>query len=403
MALFVKSEIDKETNIEYRYYEVSDYNYFSMIDNQVRSEYVLCEEFTLLPLVEKLYKDNGIDSDLEKLIHYPIEGYYYKTKGLTKYFQLVRNLQENPKVYKKVKPSQIVEDLKWLFGNYIWGTIASERSETIFPRMKDILTNTLNSLQLPELWKIDIIMSKIHEFATGNPNLVELAYLTGDIRCLTAGAETNSLYREMSFCASGCMSIGFIPPKIVNVYTWKVSEKVQSLGDKLIDKYNEVIIKFQKEIADSKDPKSSSIPRKGFTVFKQFSRDIPKLLVKPTEENQESMLLNQDLESPRVAMLGKLLNSPMHYHWILDNNKVTEKWAEGVITTENYMNNKGPEKFNSWDMSGVTNEDGKIKLGKLWSTKSPDFETPKIVPGVIGTKDGVVLWNNPAYDMSVND
>ena len=90
----------------------------------------------------------------------------------------------------------------------------------------------------------------------------------------------------------------------------------------------------------------------------------------------------------------------MHYHWILDHDKVTEKWAAGVITTENYINKTGPELFDKWDMSGVKDADGKTNLGKLWSTNNSKFDHPEIVPGIVQTKDATVLWNDPNYNMA---
>jgi len=401
---YTTTTFDKEANIMYHDVHIDDYNYFSMIDNQIRSEYTLCEEFTLLPKILKLYEDNGISSKEKDLVHYPTEGYYYKTPGLTRFFQLVRNLQENPSVYKKIKPSIEVDELVWLFGKSIWGTVVSERSKTIFPRMKDILTHSLNYLQLAPLWTIPNIMDTLPKFATGNPNLVELAYLTGDIRCLTAGAETNALYREMGFCMSGCCVIS-APPKDVYRYHWDVKENVQSLGEKLVDLYNEILNKFQKEFAGPSDGKTSYTASLKTTYIMlpgmssdTYVRKLPKLIQKPTVENHSSFKNN--LESPRVAMLGQMLDSPMHYHWILDNDKVTEKWAAGVITTENYINKTGPELFDKWDMSGVKDADGKTNLGKLWSTNNPKFDHPEIVPGIVQTKDMTVLWNDPNYNMA---
>jgi len=405
MATFIRSEIDKDANIEYKHYKIDDYNYFSMIDNQVRSEYSLCEEYTLLPLVEKMYKENGLKPIPENLIHYPVEGYYYKTKGLTKFFQLIRNLQENPEVYKKIQSSNTVEDFKWLLGNNIWGTVPSLRSETLFPRMKDILTHTMNSLQYKPEWYIDNIMAMLPKYSTGVANLVELAYLTGDIRCLTAGAETNALYREMSFClASGCGSF-FAPMKIVNVYHWEVNSEVQELGERLVDSYNEILNKFCKEFTnqDSMTPSLTSKKTLGYGN-ENYGRSIPKLLVKPTKGNQIKLI--QDLESPRVAMLGQCIDDGMYYHWILDGNKVVERWSDGMITTENYVNKDKPEQFNNWDFSGVTGEDGKINMGKLWSTTSDTFVLPKIVPGTVENKDGISIYGNPnpsKYNLGLND
>lgn len=60
---YTKTTFDKEANIMYHDVHIDDYNYFSMIDNQIRSEYTLCEEFTLLPKILKLYKDNEISSE----------------------------------------------------------------------------------------------------------------------------------------------------------------------------------------------------------------------------------------------------------------------------------------------------------------------------------------------------
>lgn len=402
MAKFIKREVEEKEDAFYEnlYYEVDDYSYFAMVDNQVRSEYALCEEYTLLPMVKKLYADNGISIEEKDLVHYPTEGYYYKTEGLRKFFQLVRNLQENPTVYNKVdRNAPEVGELIWLFGNTIWGTVASKRSETIFPRMKDILTHTLNSLQLKPLWTIDNIMKTIHSFATGNANLVELAYLTGDIRCLTAGAETNSLYREMSFCCSGC----YIAPKKTitkRFYDWKVSEKVENLGDRLIDKYNEVLGRFQKVLANPDDKRISAIPRKGVFAY-AGTRNEPKLLIKPKLDNHESMLSNQDLESPRVAMLGACLDDGTYYHWILDNDKVREQWANGVITTENYINRTGPEKadLSLWDMSAVKDKEGKINLNKLWSTESDKYAHPMIMAGIVQAGGEVIQWNDSKHKM----
>jgi len=348
---------EKEEGTIYYNTHVDNYNYFSMIDNQVRKQYAKCEEYSIKPIIEKIYKDAGVDTNSIK--KYPVEGYYYKTPGLRKYFQLVRNLQENPNVYSKVVDSKEVEEITWLLGNTIWGTIPSARSLTTFPRMKDIMTHTTNGLKYQENWTIPNIMKTIEKYATGNTNLVELAFLTGDIRCLTAGCETNALYREMGFClASGCMMPGVTPqfPKEVHVYHWDVSENIDEMGPKLVDKYNEVINRFQ-----NSDMLSS---------YKAYD------LIEPNLLNFETLV--RDLESPRVAMLGQCVDDRKYYHWILDKNEVKEKWSSGIITTETYINKKDPIEFDDWDMSGVEEEDENgnktINMNKLWGTSEPGFD-----------------------------
>jgi len=347
-------EHEREEGVLYYNTHIDNYNYFSMVDNQVRKQYARCEEFSIKPIVEKVYRDAGVDMNTIK--KYPVEGYYYKTPGLRKYFQLVRNLQENPDVYSKVTDSKETEELIWLLGNTIWGTIASERSLTIFPRMKDIMTHTMNDLGLKELWTIPNIMKCLDECATGNTNLVELAYLTGDIRCLTAGCETNALYREMAFCCSGCIgaSIGEPQyPKEVHVYHWDVSVNVEAMGIILVDKYNEVINRFEKEDL--------------LTTYKAFPLTAPSL--------ENFRRLDMNLESPRVAMLGQCLYDREYYHWILDKGEVTEKWSTGIITTETYKNKTEPIEFDDWDMSGVEDEDEDgnktVNFNKLWGSDIP--------------------------------
>jgi hypothetical protein len=332
-------EHEKEEGTIFKHTHIDDYNYFSMIDNQVRQEYALCEEYSIKPLIEKMYKDAGVSTD--NLKQYPVEGYYYKTPGLRQYFQLVRNLQETPEVYNEIEDSKETEEIIWLLGNSIWGTVSSDRSLTPFPRMKDIMTHTLNGLVLKDEWTIPKIMAKLEKSATGNTNLVELAYLTNDVRCLTAGCETNALYREMSLCyASGISNINVEPryPKEVFIYHWDVTEKVDEMGPKLVNKYNEVIERFQTEKDDSN------------RIYSMGGRRLSRELIAPT-------LINRDqftwfLESPRVAMLGQCEDDRQYYHWILDKNEVKEEWSAGIITTETYTNNQPPVSFDDWDTSG---------------------------------------------------
>lgn len=341
-------------------------------------------------------------------MHYPVEGYYYKTEGLKKYFQLIRNLQENEDVYSKINlESKEIKDLVWLLRNTVWGTVPSQRTKSPFPRQKDILTVTMDALQIKPMWTIPNILSTLKDWATGVPNLVELAYLTKDIRCLTAGAETNALYREFAVCFSGCIGSIARPLKIVNVYHWKVSEDVQSLGEKLVDKYNEILNKFVTNIAPVTDYTPSAIPQGSRMLWPMETRKNPKLLIGPTEQNQESMLSIQELETPRVAMLGLCKDDGQYYHWILDNDKVTEAWSNGMITTENYINKTGPEMFDitNWDWSGVDekNENGETVTDatKLWSLKNDNgyYQDKQITPGEIQLNGATISWSQPNVKM----
>lgn len=51
-------------------------------------------------------------------------------------------------------------------------------------------------------------------------------------------------------------------------------------------------------------------------------------------------------------------------------------------------------------MSGITDANGKINLGKLLSTNNSKFDHPEIVPGIVQIKDETILWNDPNYNMA---
>ena len=313
--------------------DITDRQFYSMVENQVRTKYARCEENTLLPLVENIYKLNKIED--VKLIDFPVEGYYYKTPKLRRYFQLVRNLQENPEIYSEIKDSNEVSELTWLLNSTVWGTKKSERTEGRFPRMRDILSITLDELKFAENWKIDIILKKLPEFATGNANLVELGYLTGDIACLTASAETNALYRDFSMCLfSGCGSFNV---KYVDIYHWKVKPEVDEMGKRLVEKYNEILNHFEKSA---------------------------NLLIHPNINNHIGF--DKSLESPRVAMLGRNMDTGTYYHWIMETGgNVREEWSTGVITTEGYKNGKESMPFQLFDFSGLKQEDGSFLINGI--------------------------------------
>lgn len=277
--------------------EIKNYEYFAAIDNQVREIFSKFEETVMNKKLFDIYKINNIKED--EIIEYPIEGYYYKSIRLKKYFQMIRNLQQNDKIYTNIKESEEVEELKQFLSDTIWGTIKSDTTNSPFPKMKDILTI---SMEKCGKWTIEDITKEINNNITNNPNLVELAALTKDIKCLVAGAETNCLYREMAFKC--CY--------MKEEYIWLVDKEVEDLGTKLVERYNEIMSNFK------------------YTA---------KIKI-PTIQNIS--LLNIKLENPRVACLG-MDELGRYYHWILDGDTVIEKWHNKIITTENY--GKEPDKF----------------------------------------------------------
>jgi hypothetical protein len=279
---------------------ITNKEYFYMIDNTFRTETMQSEQFELLPKALKLLKDSNISSN--ELKHYLPEGYYYETEKLKQYFTVIRNLQENEDLFDKVEKTDELKYLKRVLGSTLYGTEVEKDKKTPLPKMKDIMTLCMGDRMIfPEnehhAWTILKIMDNLPNCFTGNPNLVELAYLTGKIECLVAGCETNILYRA-TVTISGCS------PEIVETkLIWDVDKEVQTLGEKLIDKFNNV---YEKQIQ------------------------------KPNKHNMD--LFNRFPQKPRVARLGYQEDTREHYYWILnERGKVFDVYSTSKITTENYI------------------------------------------------------------------
>ena len=169
------------------------------------------EEF--LPLAKCLLEKCNVT--LDELKNYPIEGYYYETENLSLYFKILRNLQHNKNVIEKLVDCEELEQFKKICNNDLFGLEdpKGRGGEGPLKRRYDILTRTMENLgvfpdqnNVPRPWTIDRIMKGLSTEYGNRTNLVELAYLTGDPRCLCAGAESNSLYR-MFACISGSYAI----------------------------------------------------------------------------------------------------------------------------------------------------------------------------------------------------
>jgi len=282
---------------------IDNKDYFYMVDNKIRDTMMEFEENKLLPKTIKLLEDSNIEQLTEFKI-FPTEGYYYKTPKLSGYFNIIRNLQENKSLFSKVKNTNELKYLKRIIGSKIFGSVKSDRyPNSPLPRMKDIMTLCMEDEKVfPTLahhpWTIPKILDNLSNHSTSNPNLVELAHLTGETECLVASCETNILYREDVYISGSIIILR--EPEVI----WNVDEELQKLGEKLIDKFNKLI--------------HSNLDKPDKYNFGNFDRE-PEL--------------------PRVARLGYQMNTEEHYYWFLDENRnVTDVYTKDVITTESYRN-----------------------------------------------------------------
>ncbi len=287
---------------DYTTVEITDTDYYYMIENQIRAEMPKFEVGVLLPRAISLLKCFNIKD--EELTNYPIDGYYYKSEALKHFFTIIRNLQHTKAVCDKISPLNI--DLQFLqrkCDHDIYGEAkpyTSGQFQGLIKRRYDVLTLALEdekefNLNTPRPWSIGLIQAVVNKHIAGRVNLVELAALTQNPACLCCGAETNSLYR-MHAWISGCLIQ-------TPIYTWKVSSYMERLGGELIEAYNALI---------------------------------GSNMVKPTLYNHTT--LNKEPEQPRVAHLGFVDATKENYYWILQDGVLSDKYSTAEITTEMLKN-----------------------------------------------------------------
>ena len=294
---------------------ITNTDYFFMLDNQIRPSMQKFESEVLLPKAKRILEMAGVK--IEDLRQYPTEGYYHETPDLRLYFQILRNIQHNTAVYERVKNSEELRTLQKVCHNDLFGIEDPLKRENNSPlkRRYDLLTITMEDKTIfPDLdtsstpWNISRIVDGIGTHYNNRTNLVELAYLTGETKCLCCGAESNSLYRAIAYGTGSC---SFSMPPVA--YVWKVTPEVEILGQRIINAYNELIGHEQ--------------------------------IVIPSLENVSSM--KREPKVPRVALLGYVDTSKSYYHWILDEcMHLTEIYSPAIITTESFEKNRGSTEFN---------------------------------------------------------
>ena len=213
-------------------------------------------------------------------------------------------------MYKLVKDSEELRFLQKICHNDLFGIEDPHKRENNAPlkRRYDILTITMEDTSIfpdhnttPRPWTIERIMSGLKNIYANRTNLVELAYLTNNPKCLCCGAETNILYR-MFACISGSYSLS---SSYCPTYEWKVSPEVEDIGKRIVAAYNELL-------------KTETIVVPSLNNHLHFTKT-PKL--------------------PRVAMLGYVTETNEYYHWILTNyGDLEEIYSPNIITTESYTN-----------------------------------------------------------------
>ena len=307
---------------------LDDADYFYMMDNQLRPAMQAAEVNVFLPIAKRVLDKAGVSVD--QLKDYPTEGYYWESDNLRLYLKIIRNIQHNEDVYEKVIDSEDLRFLQNIYNNDIWGIedLHSRENKSPLKRRYDILTITMEDKNIfpdhntnSRPWTIERIMAGLRKNYNNRTNLVELAYLTNNPKCLCCGAETNILYR-MFACVTGSCSNQAIA---FHTYEWKISPEVEELGNRLVAAYNELLH--------------------------------TDAIVAPTLKNHIKFTKAPKL--PRVAMLGYVTETNEYYHWILTNyGDLEEIYSGNIITTESYIKSMNEEQWKQYH--GATKYTGNI-------------------------------------------
>lgn len=320
--------------------EIDNSTYFFALENVIRDEqegYPAYEKNILLPLLEDLLAESKIKE--ESLKDYPIEGYYYKSAELAKYFKILRNLQLNPEVIPLVKTDldqfKIIQNIcaSPLFGPEVEKHLVLPDGSTvpkILPYRRDILSSCLASYEWWDIsasrpFTLEKVWKALGEFKYDSPTLIQLGHLTGNIVCVACAAETNIANQEIRYGhlgisgysgysgCSGYSGLGYGPRKHDSTYRrmiWKVDPAVEQMGYKLIEEYNKLMNQYIPKLYDGNRALGALIAPE-LTFIYGMSRRI---------------------EQPRVVRLHTSAEG-LNYNWLIWNS-VKDFYSYKVITPQ---------------------------------------------------------------------
>ena len=261
------------------------------------------ESAFLLPQVETIVAKLGV---LE--LDIPIEGYYGEHETLTRYFKLMRALQE---VDESSEPfvRELPEFQKiWEITNSpIFGKPV--RKGKLLPQGRDPLSQALDDLK-DTVWSVNEILDQAYKIVSDidDISLVGLAVRTKDPVTITALRESVILYAEK-------VERGFYEGSKTE-YVWEVDDEFAKTANRFIEEFNNLL------------PKDSHI-----------GKGIPKAEPLNIERFYYSSTENKILG--RCANLGSEPSSPrLYYHWSITKQKnefmLDEFWDTKLWTTDEY-------------------------------------------------------------------
>jgi hypothetical protein len=169
----------------------------------------------------------------------PVEGYYSEDDQLTKYFLLVRALQEvHESRAADVNDSRQFQRLKQVTGSRIFGQ-PPETSETLLPMGRDPLSIALE--ETAPYWSIENLTSTAYRTTVESDDfsLVGLASLSKDPVVIAALRESVVLYARRTT---------YMSPERERDFIWEVDDSLSQRAQCFIRAFNEL---FDEDIPDA--------------------------------------------------------------------------------------------------------------------------------------------------------
>ena len=269
------------------------------LDELYRTAVMEYERWELLTCARRVAEALGIEA-----ADVPVEGYYAREPLLSRYFSLMRVLQNvGEDRIPEVAALPEFRRLREVTGSPIYGDPV--QGGKLLPVGRDALSRALYATR-PD-WTVTGLTATAYGMArdTSDISLVGLAALAREPVVLTALRESVVLYGEMVF-----LGMSEAPPRVV--YVWEVDDELAERAGRFVDTFNAL-----------------------------FGEDLPA----PVPENADRYW-QEDVE---YLILGRCVRlgyddrvSPMsYYHWAIcrgPNRELTvqEFWDTEVWTTERY-------------------------------------------------------------------
>jgi hypothetical protein len=233
----------------------------------------------------------------------PVEGYYAEEPALTKYFRLMRGLQQVPLAREaEVEPLPEFQRLLAVSSSPIFGSPVREH---LLPVGRDPLSAALYAVRMPQ-WSVPLLTAEAARLAreSDDCSLVGLAARAEDPVVLAALRESVVLHAEVV--------VGCAMPLPRYEFVWQVAPEVAGAARRFVDAFNAL-----------------------------FGRELPP----PTAQFAELywMTCRESNVVGRCVRIGQSNPPASYYHWAVRRNdagelSVHEFWHDQVVTTEQYRN-----------------------------------------------------------------